>query len=321
MQEQEHLDELIKESLARKAGRVNPREGAETRIRNKLVYDTGTGRRIYGHRFNWKKAALVTSCIVLLASNITLVTSYSAHSWAAEITGGIIKKAQEISGLPISKKTINKEKVTMSRNAENGHEKVESRSILPGDGTGNEAAGITGKAGGMGAYPSEGEKSIKGIAYDLKDMDITLKEAEKRANFKIGLPDYIPEGYTIPDNMSVGTNYTEDSKGKSIETGRKTVCIQFNKGEGLYKGAQLMITPDLLAYEDQGLSHSTIKIGNKDVLYTETEITVHVKNKQGNSRKISEKNLYWNEGSVHYMLFDFTGLPLEELIKMIGSIK
>ena len=325
MSEQEQIDRLIERSLDSKAKRINISDGADKRIRNKLV-SHGTGSNTGGFKHKWKRAALVISCILLLASNILMITSYSAHAWAAEVAGGIIKKAQEVSGITVpediaaSENTANKEKVIISRDPENGFDKIESIALIPGNTAEGQAGSIAGRQRD-GADTPAGKKVRYGIAYDKKDTNLTIDEAEKAAGFSFELPEYLPEGYTISDNIWVGTDFISDDKGEPRETGNKTVNIQLSRRDDLFEGAGLLVTPDIIKASDGRISTGSITAGGKDVLYTETEISINMKNEPGNTTVIIEKYFYWTEHNLHYMLTDYTGLSLEELTKMIGSIK
>lgn len=320
MSEQEQIDRLIERSLDSKAKCINISDGADKRIRNKLV-SHGAGSNTGGFKHKWKRAALVISCILLLASNILMITSYSAHAWAAEVAGGIIKKAQEISGIAATENAVNKEEVVINRDPENGFNKIESIILIPGNTAEGQAGSIAGRQKNVDDDPSLDEKVRYGIAYDKKDTNLTIDEAEKAAGFRFKLPEHLPEGYTISNNIWVGTNYISEEKGKPRETGNKTVNIQLGRRDDIFEGAVLLVTPDLITASDGRVSTGSIPAGGKDVLYTETEISVSVKNEPDNTTVIIEKYFYWTEDNLHYMLTDYTGLSLEELTKMIGSIK
>lgn len=194
--------------------------------------------------------------------------------------------------------------------------KSKSNILIPADIVENRLADITGST-----VPSS-DKKMTGIGFRRNDINLTLKEAEAVAGFKIILPEYLPKGYVKPDTFFVGTNYTDYTKGDPAKTGNKTVFACLCKGDaGEYKGAVLLITPDYIDDKKDRLPYSILKHEDRYLKYAQSEIMVDNDKEHGNAVRITAKYLYWNEGDLQYKLTDYTGLSQNELIKMIYSIK
>ncbi|KNY29250.1 hypothetical protein [Pseudobacteroides cellulosolvens] len=314
MENQTQLDILIRKSLDNKAHEINVLDNMSERVKTNINSDM---KKSTVQRFMRRTAeiGLLSKRQAAMAAMLLLIVSMAAvYSFNPHVKAWAEKKASDI---------INTISIT-----------------LPGDGSYTKSSEKTITVG-----EEMIQVSIEERVYENDVPMVDIKEVENTAGFKVKLPEYLPDSLNLPDRVSVldyssGVKEIEDSSdniavvtdanmakelmkdiGKiNVTSGwGRQVKIKLNDAKNQFDGLCLLTVSDsqfINMHNSQGKV-----VGILDRTATLYENDVILKNEsQSQTKKVSERILEWKDGDAFYRIDDYSGLGVDELVKIVESI-
>jgi hypothetical protein len=239
----------------------------------------------------WKRITAVAACFIVIGSTFTITFSSEAKAWAFEKAANIVSQLQTAVNKQAVKGDDDGSKVERSL-----PDNIMNPSRLPG-------------SSGKGQY---------NIVYG--EADETIEEAEDHIGFDIRLPAYLPENCSLPEKIIVGDFVQYDKDKNLVKTGKHAANIILNDISDSFQGMYMVVSQN--GGELMGSrNYRVVEIGSLKVREYNAEICISLKDSKEEKKIIPECRIFWEQDGLTYLLVDYTGTPIEEIYKMIGSMK
>ena len=292
MQGQLQFDRMIIDGLNAKAEEIVPSGGMGAMVSDVVLAGVKKRRLSGSVGLDWKRAVAATACFIFIGSGLSLALSPGLQAWASDK----------------GDKFVNHVQVIIQSFQRDGSTGGSSSMVIKED--------------------PAGDQDVSKVKMNIRKMGIvsfpyaTPEEAVRAAGFRIKLPAYLPAGYTVPTAIDAGEIMTDGQGGKSVPTGKHLVSMRFDRGTGSFRGLSLIISQEIEQQYKPGFKYRDIKIGDRDARWFESEIALNDTSSPGQEpRAITEHALSWKEGGLTYLLTDYSGLDMAELVKMAESMK